>query len=236
MFAAGTKEMDMFVLSYTSAPEGGAAFGKTTEMRDLGHAAQVAVAIREVLIFRKVDRTEAVAFALNTVRSFYGEDRMHEGTGLTFRYHQATEAPHPCPCCGRLVKLDEHANATHEDAYCTGCYTWSRSTEPCLPANTAHPQTPITVHVSSTDGLTYLRTQHGETAEQIAEALAPYVGRTMRMDLPNNYGHFHTYHGVLKSIDGANVTVYVPAHDYTATIDAMQAFGTNCTTIQKADD
>lgn len=90
----------------------------------------------------------------------------------------------------------------------------------------------ITTHISSTDGTVYLRTQHGRTSEQIAEALRPYVGRFMRMDLPNLYGHYHRYWGELRSIDGTQATVYVPNHDHTATIDVMDAFGTHCTTIE----
>lgn len=91
---------------------------------------------------------------------------------------------------------------------------------------------PITTYIS-TDGTVYLRTQHADTATQIAEALRPYVGRFMRMDLPNLYGHHHRYWGELRSIDGDNVTVYVPNYDFTATVDAMDAFGTNCTMIEK---
>lgn len=89
----------------------------------------------------------------------------------------------------------------------------------------------ITTHVSSTDGTVYLRTQHGQSAAEIAEALRPYVGRTMRMDLPNLYGYCHGYWGVLRAIDGENVTVHVPSHDYTTTVNAMTAFGSHCTTI-----
>jgi hypothetical protein len=94
---------------------------------------------------------------------------------------------------------------------------------------------PITAHVASTDGTVYLRTQHAETAEQITEALTPYIGRTMRVDLPNLYGHYHRYWGELRSIDGTDVTVYVPHHNHTATVNAMDAFGTHCTMIEKED-
>lgn len=92
--------------------------------------------------------------------------------------------------------------------------------------------TKITTHVSSTDGTVYLRTQHGETAAEIAEALRPYVGRFMCFDLSNLYGYYHRYHGELKSVDGTMVTVYVPRYDFTATTNAMDAFGTHCTTIE----
>lgn len=90
----------------------------------------------------------------------------------------------------------------------------------------------ITTHVSSTDGTIYLRTQHGRSAAEIAESLRPYIGRTMRMDLPNLYGHYHRYWGELRSIDGAVATVHVPNHDYTAEINVFDAFGTHCTTIE----
>lgn len=88
----------------------------------------------------------------------------------------------------------------------------------------------ITTHIS-TDGTIYLRTQHGETAAEIAEALRPYIGRTMRMDLPNLYGHYHRYRGELLSVDKETVEVRVPQHDYTTVINAGDAFGTHCTTI-----
>lgn len=90
----------------------------------------------------------------------------------------------------------------------------------------------ITTHVASTDGTVYLRTQHGRSAAEIAEALRPYVGRLMQMDLPNLYGHYHRYWGELRAIDGENVTVYVPNHDHTTTINAFDAFGTHCTVIE----
>lgn len=91
---------------------------------------------------------------------------------------------------------------------------------------------PITTHVSSTDGTVYLRTQHGDTAEEIAEALRPYVGRFMSMDLPNLYGHYRRYKGTLRSIDGVVATVHVPNYDYTTEINVFDAFGTHCTTIE----
>ena len=91
----------------------------------------------------------------------------------------------------------------------------------------------ITTHVDSCDGTVYLRTHLGESAAEIVEALRPYIGRYMRMDLPNLYGHYRHYWGDLLSVDGDTVTVYVPAHDYTTTINAFDAFGTHCTLIEK---
>lgn len=91
----------------------------------------------------------------------------------------------------------------------------------------------ISTHVSSTDGTVYLRTQHGDTAEEIAEALKPYVGRRMSADVANRYGHFHRYSVVLRSVDGENVTLdaWVNGKVIPTTVDAMSAFGTHCTMI-----
>jgi hypothetical protein len=90
----------------------------------------------------------------------------------------------------------------------------------------------ITTLVSSTDGTVYLRTQHGNTAAEIAESLKPYVGRTMSCELPNNYGHYRRCLAVLLGVTGDDVTVRVPRYDYETTISAMDAFGSNCTTIE----
>lgn len=71
-----------------------------------------------------------------------GEESVETGTGLYFRVDSADSAPHACPCdgCGRLVLPDDHAYATAEDAYCLGCFTWSRDIPACLPENSAHTQ------------------------------------------------------------------------------------------------
>lgn len=90
----------------------------------------------------------------------------------------------------------------------------------------------ITTH-TATDGTVYLRTQHGLTSAEIAEALTPYIGRTMQADVPNNYGHYKRYRVVLKKVDGDKVTLYAPQHDYTTELDAMAAFGNDCTMIYR---
>ncbi|WP_125262044.1 hypothetical protein [Streptomyces alboflavus] len=90
----------------------------------------------------------------------------------------------------------------------------------------------VSTHVDSFDGRTYLRTQHGDSAVEIADSLRPYVGRLMRMDLPNPYGHYHAYWGYLRSVEGGDVTVYVPRYDHTATLSAFDVFGTHCTVIK----
>jgi len=90
----------------------------------------------------------------------------------------------------------------------------------------------ITTHMA-TDGTVYLRTQHGESAAEIAESLKPYVGRSMWADLPNDYGHFKRYHVVLREVDSEDVTVYIPRLDLTATVNAFSGFGSDCTMIEK---
>jgi hypothetical protein len=89
--------------------------------------------------------------------------------------------------------------------------------------------------MESSDGTVYLHTHHGNTAQEIAESLKPYVGRTMSMELPNMYGHYRRYSGILRSVDKNAVTVYVPAHTYETVINAFDAFGSRCTIIEKED-
>lgn len=91
----------------------------------------------------------------------------------------------------------------------------------------------ITTHVSSTDGTVYLRTQHGNSAAEIAESLQPYIDRTMSCELPNLYGYYRRYSAVLRAVDGENVTLYVPRLDHEATLSAFDAFGSHCTVIEK---
>lgn len=91
----------------------------------------------------------------------------------------------------------------------------------------------ITQH-TATDGTVYLHTHKGETSEEIAAALTPYVGRFARFYPPNMYGHIHTERstrGWIRAVNGTRVTVYVPAHDYTGEVDAGEAFGTYATII-----
>lgn len=93
----------------------------------------------------------------------------------------------------------------------------------------------ITTHLSSTDGTVYLHTHHGESSAQIADALSPYIGRDMKADLPNNYGHYARYRVRLEAVDGERVTVLATTRDgrkHRTTVDAFDAFGTNCTTIE----
>lgn len=93
----------------------------------------------------------------------------------------------------------------------------------------------ITTHISPTDGRTYLRTQFGESSEEIAEALRPYIGRFVHFYPPNMYGHINPHRstrGWIRAVDGTKVTVYVPTLGYTAEVDAGEAFGTYCTVIE----
>lgn len=87
--------------------------------------------------------------------------------------------------------------------------------------------------LKSDDGTVYLRTQHGRSAEEIAESLKPYIGRTMSMELPNLYGHYRRYSGVLRGISGVVATVYVPGHNYETEVNVFDAFGSHCTMIEK---
>jgi hypothetical protein len=87
---------------------------------------------------RKVTRSEADRVGLTVARKDTGTEWCHAVTGIIFRVDHADRAPNACPCCGRLVLPGDHALAGSDDAYCTGCYTWERGSDPCLPENTAH--------------------------------------------------------------------------------------------------
>lgn len=93
----------------------------------------------------------------------------------------------------------------------------------------------ITTYVSSTDGTIYLRTQHGETSEEIAEALRPYIGHFAAFYPPNMYGYINPHRatwGWIRAVNGTRVTVYVPNRDYVGDVDAGEAFGSYCTRIE----
>lgn len=127
-----------FVLSAIRPPEGGARYGKAV----LCYFASAGSAIELVGgLFSQssdADRSEeAKEIALGLVDA-PGREIRHDGTGLTFRVDPLSSAPHPCPCCGRLVLPDDHAYADAEDAFCPGCFTWDRNVPACLPENSAH--------------------------------------------------------------------------------------------------
>lgn len=127
----------MFVLSYVLPPVSGAAFGKST-VQEFAHPARAAAATRDLLISKGVDEREATRFSLTLARKGTGTGWVNTETGITFRIDPEDRAPNVCPCCGRLVKWGDHALAGSDDAYCLGCYTWDRNSNPCLPENTAH--------------------------------------------------------------------------------------------------
>lgn len=95
----------------------------------------------------------------------------------------------------------------------------------------------ITVHVASTDGTIYLRTQHGNSSEEIADALRPYIDHFAAFYPPNLYGHINAQRatwGWIRAINGTQITVYVPNLGYTGEVDAFDAFdafGSYCTMI-----
>lgn len=88
--------------------------------------------------------------------------------------------------------------------------------------------------VKTDDGTIYLHTHKLDSSEEIVKALTPYVGRIMRCDLPNNYGHYHSYQGRLVKASGSKVTleVLVRGKIHTAEVEAFDAFGTNCAVIE----
>lgn len=93
----------------------------------------------------------------------------------------------------------------------------------------------ITKCVSSIDGTVSLHTHCGESAEEIAEALRPYVGRWVRFYPENMYGHVNplrSTYGLIESVTGTDVQVYVPRTDYRGTVDAFKGFGHYGTTIE----
>lgn len=128
-----------FILSAINRPVGDARHGKSTvfeAVTEKQHAADVA---GNYLILHGVSTLAARRFCNALVATLdTGTEITHAGTGITFRIDTEEQAPNVCPCCGRLVVWGDHAYAGSEDAYCLGCFTWSRSVEPCQPGNSAH--------------------------------------------------------------------------------------------------
>lgn len=132
-----------YVLTIIHPPTGGAAYGKARSYPPaLSHVFAVEYAVQP-LMGAGLPYSEATGFASRVWAraAAPGAMSVHEPTGIAFRIDPATDAPHPCPCdgCDRLVLPTDHAYADAEDAYCLGCFTWSRTVEACLPENTAHP-------------------------------------------------------------------------------------------------
>lgn len=133
----------MFVLSVTRPPAHGAAFGKSITFGPLPTTAAVAREAAWLLGGSpfNIPTDEAKRYGLSLARKDPGTQWVHTQTGLIFRIDPADNAPHPCPCCTRLVLPTDHEQAGLEDAYCLGCFTWDRDVSACLPANSAHPKT-----------------------------------------------------------------------------------------------
>ena len=127
-----------YVLSIVHPPENGATFGKAEVTEVVTHVQYAADLAGQMLIDGGENTLPARFFANHLANEVHSMPYAYPGTGLTFRIDPADNAPHPCPCCGRLVLPDAHGQARHEDAYCLGCYTWARGDEGCLPRNTAH--------------------------------------------------------------------------------------------------
>lgn len=130
-----------YVLTVIHPPVNGAAFGKAVTLDPVRYHATAAKRQARYVLETEggTTREESGEFGVKLVRAENGRLITHEWSGLAFRIDRADNAPHPCPCCGRLVEPGDHAYAHDEDAYCLGCFTWSRNVEACLPENTAHP-------------------------------------------------------------------------------------------------
>lgn len=133
-----------YVLSVIHPPVAPAAHGKAVIMQEevieIQHAGDAA---GDVLIRMDVPVMVARMFGNHLARIGTGVTETHQLSGFAFRVDPADNAPHPCPCCERLVLPEDHAYAGHDDALCTGCFSWGPPQIPqCHPANTAHTEEP----------------------------------------------------------------------------------------------
>lgn len=129
-----------FVLSVIHLPEGEAKYGKVRVSPALPAWMTVRDAAFDVLCEQRgsgVSQDEAWLFAEQFMDKV-GVDLTEPKTGLVLRMDKEEDAPHPCPCCGRRVLPDDHADAGAEDAFCLGCFTWDRNVPACLAKNSAH--------------------------------------------------------------------------------------------------
>lgn len=131
-----------YVLSVIHPPVAPAAFGNAVVLDPVGTKEALQRRVEYVLMTEAgADKGSAMAFGLTVTTSNPGWEIAEGSSGLVFRFDPADDAPHPCPCCGRLVLPTDHAYAHDPDAYCLGC--WADSVNPgCLPANTAHTEAP----------------------------------------------------------------------------------------------
>lgn len=129
-----------YVLAVVRPPEGEAKFGKATVLEPMPDMGRIFTQIYWELRKRDGGMHPEVAnkHAQEITSQPTATDVVEASTGLTFRIEPEDRAPNICPCCTGLVKFGVHAFAGREDAYCTGCYTWDRSTPGCLPGNSAH--------------------------------------------------------------------------------------------------
>lgn len=131
-----------YVLSVIHPPVAPAAYGKAVVLEPAPTKEALQSRVEYVLVSEAaMDKGIAMAHGLTVLSGDPGWETT-TGSGFILRYDDADSAPHPCPCCGRLVLPTDHADAGMEDAYCLGCFTWSRDNIQCLPANTAHTEEP----------------------------------------------------------------------------------------------
>lgn len=83
-------------------------------------------------------------------------------------------------------------------------------------------------------GLTYVHTHLGESTQEIADSLVPYIGREMNASLPNDYGHYRRYNVVLLAVNGSMMTVEEKRSGIIRAFNAEDIFGSDghCTTVQ----
>lgn len=134
------KGSDMFVLSVVHPPEGGAKFGRAVTLNPVRAVTRAAKEQAVYLLVTEGGLPDDDAWEFGSIlsKTTPGTLLTDELSGLSFRIDSADDAPHPCPCCDRLVLPDDHAYASIEDAFCLGCFKWKRGMEPCLPEDSAH--------------------------------------------------------------------------------------------------
>lgn len=131
-----------YALTVIHPPVPPAAFGKAVVLDPVATKGALQRQIEYVLMTEAgSDKFGAMAFGLTIITADPGWVIQHE-SGMSFRVDPADNAPHPCPCCGRLVLPGDHALADHDDVLCVGCFTWNIVPVGCLPANTAHTEEP----------------------------------------------------------------------------------------------
>jgi len=131
-----------YVLSVIMPPVAPAAFGQAIVTEPVIGEQYAADAAGDVLIDMGVRTLEARTFGIYLAGADVGTNVTHRPSALVFRIDPADQAPHPCPCCGRLVLPEDHADAHLDDAYCLGCFTWDRNVPACQPGLTAHTEEP----------------------------------------------------------------------------------------------